>query len=585
MTKVAQAVGEWDLSPTLYWVLRDFSLQLVDGKGEPMTHSEYLEQALDSTSTKCATREAIKSVFRKRHLVTLPRPHKGDTMHRLEYQTTNEKFEKFLNTFRSHVCEHSTPFGKGGVPLTGKVYVDFLQNIVEKVNTDGAIPKMEDSWTLISRSQHRDREEQARRELCRVATEECPTDTEEKVRKWIREQCVSYCKTLTFLPPAPDVKEMEARLEEEVFLVCRTAGKVASVEEMAASHVDTFLSSLDRGAVASTPHLFWEFWDGPFPNDAVKKRSAEVLLERVMDGLLKEVLEEARKQEREAMYMEHEDTKIRLEDTEERLRLLSEETASSSLVVAEEEEMCCEIATQTEDPEPSDSEAEKEKKDVAIIVHLQTEVGMLKDKVSELEEGCRLDEEQSLQLTKVYEKNMDVLKRTTSTRLVEMQKERDLALSESRRMKDQKESLAQECDKMRSSLKEAQERTVEMHRSTLVTMRERESEGKKAEEIRRQNFEEICGRLQSSNHENRLLKRRVDELEEKEEESKKMRTVHRKMEMEQVRSSTANELLVEQTTKLKTDNDSLRQKCAELKGKIAVLEATVKLDECRKELS
>ena len=106
-----------------------------------MTHSEYLEQALSppSTSVKCATREAIKKVFPTRNLVTLPRPHKGESAQKLDTKTPSAiqpKFDKFLAVFRNHVCENVQPFKVAGVEVGGTVYVEHVRNLVNAINRD-----------------------------------------------------------------------------------------------------------------------------------------------------------------------------------------------------------------------------------------------------------------------------------------------------------------------------------------------------------------------------------------------------------------------------------------------------------------
>jgi hypothetical protein len=53
-------------------------------------------------------------------------------MQTLEHQALNSKFEKFLATFRSHVCKKAKPFSASGVPLTRNVYVEFLPNVILK---------------------------------------------------------------------------------------------------------------------------------------------------------------------------------------------------------------------------------------------------------------------------------------------------------------------------------------------------------------------------------------------------------------------------------------------------------------------
>jgi len=187
---------------------------------------------LDTTTTKCATREAIKQVFGDRHLVTLPCPHNGRS-HKLEQQTLNPKFEKFLTIFRNHVCTHAKPVSASGVSLTGVVYVRFLHDIVSKVNADNAIPKIEDSWTLVSKLQHNEEENKARQALIALALNTCPNGTEKQVIEWTQKQCQEYCKSLTFIPPGPDIHVICSRLVSDIVEQCGHAGKIKSLEQTA----------------------------------------------------------------------------------------------------------------------------------------------------------------------------------------------------------------------------------------------------------------------------------------------------------------------------------------------------------------
>ena len=69
-------------SPEFYWVVRDFSLQLINKEGMPIQGTDYLENALslqtdknsDSVDNRNAIRKAIKEYFPKRDCITLVRP-------------------------------------------------------------------------------------------------------------------------------------------------------------------------------------------------------------------------------------------------------------------------------------------------------------------------------------------------------------------------------------------------------------------------------------------------------------------------------------------------------------------------------
>ena len=63
------------------WVVRDFSLQLVDSENEPINQKEYLEKALsnqkgfsENIEAKNRIRRMLKSFFTERDACTMVRP-------------------------------------------------------------------------------------------------------------------------------------------------------------------------------------------------------------------------------------------------------------------------------------------------------------------------------------------------------------------------------------------------------------------------------------------------------------------------------------------------------------------------------
>ena len=65
--------------PNFLWILRDFSLQLEDEKGNEITSKEYLEKALslrtnDPHDTKNKIRENLVKFFKNRDCSTMVRP-------------------------------------------------------------------------------------------------------------------------------------------------------------------------------------------------------------------------------------------------------------------------------------------------------------------------------------------------------------------------------------------------------------------------------------------------------------------------------------------------------------------------------
>ena len=65
-----------DYLPSFMWVVRDFSLQLVDEEGNEMTSKEYLERALQERGSdlKNEIRTHLKKFFKERECCTMIRP-------------------------------------------------------------------------------------------------------------------------------------------------------------------------------------------------------------------------------------------------------------------------------------------------------------------------------------------------------------------------------------------------------------------------------------------------------------------------------------------------------------------------------
>jgi hypothetical protein len=67
--------------PSFMWVVRDFTLQLVDQEGEPISSKDYFEKALeiqkgfsDNVEAKNRIRRLLKSFFKERDCCTMIRP-------------------------------------------------------------------------------------------------------------------------------------------------------------------------------------------------------------------------------------------------------------------------------------------------------------------------------------------------------------------------------------------------------------------------------------------------------------------------------------------------------------------------------
>lgn len=592
MTSVADAVGSGGgHSPTLYWILRDFSLQLVDALGNTISHEEYLEQALYTPlSSKCPTRDAIKTVFEKRHLVTMPHPnaHGGACMLDHKANGLSAKFKRSLNVIRGHIAGNPVPFCGSGVPLSGVVYVEYMRSIIAKVNSDGAIPKVQDSWSLLSQMQHMDKEKTERVALLSLADRACPIDVESVVYSWVEDTCREACAKITFMPPVPRAEEVVGRMVVDVFSHCKSLGRIVDKNTIAQTLIDLYLADVwepSQKQCASDRHRTLEvFFDG-----LVDINMRAIVCNLMTPLIVKDFIPMLMKQTQE--------------DTENSIihsnsLALEEATLSISHLrmelddcIAREgamHETKCEVGVQYEDAGTQ----------TKVLVDVAIDLSPQKEKVSELEEEISIANdtirvlnttvqhhvEKHIAAVAAFETNMESLKQETVSRLVDLRKERDEGISEAKRHLQQKEVLVSECERLRAVTRDAQQKAVGMHSTTLEELRRRDVEGRAASDKQRQEWGDLKAKGETASQELRSVKRRVDELLMEGEDSKRVISSLQRVELGLSREQAQVELLRMQLDTTVKENDSLRRSVADLSNKLAVSEATSKLEECRRSL-
>jgi hypothetical protein len=151
--------------PSFLWVVRDFTLQLVDTEGEPITPKEYLERALmpqkgftDSIEEKNRIRRLLKNFFKERECFTMVRPttNEGD-LQRLAAKELTElraEFVEQVQGLRRRVLGKIRPKSLNGKLLNGEMLGDLLQTYVASINTGGA-PSIESAWSYICKNESR----------------------------------------------------------------------------------------------------------------------------------------------------------------------------------------------------------------------------------------------------------------------------------------------------------------------------------------------------------------------------------------------------------------------------------------------
>ena len=629
MTRIADTFaneGGPQHHPTLYWVLRDFALQLKDEEGNTITGTEYLERALDGApASKCATREALKTVFPTRHLVTMPRPHRGESAQKLDARGSsalNPSFEKSISEFRSRVCMHSSPMmcGAGGggecgrrdaderVPMTGAMYAAYIRHVVEKVNSDGAIPKLQDSWTLLSKVQHSEAEAAMRGRLLDAAEKECPIAPREKVDVWAGTACQSEISSAKFAAPRPSpghVEEMRDRLESDLIRHCVALGKVQDVAAIAKGAVQDACDLIASSSYADISPLNPSLLADAEVRHVFTEMALDALCSHVWKDAVRVIGDRARVDAEsvvhlKTMQLEADSQSLRLQvdeaaEREEALRcalelartLPAREDASTCTDVVQ----CAPVAREWDGSVDTALDTNRingingindEAESLKLIMDLNAKLEDALRRLSNAEDANLEAATREENLSRAYETGIETLRSETVSQIEALRGARDSAVAEARACEERRLTLETEGEKLRSLAREAQERAVETHKTTLQDLRRRDSDAKDTADSQRREHCELHAKWQSASIEERGLKRRVDELLVHEDEVKRLRVVERKAEIDRARGEAEKESIVSQLEQSRAENEKTRLSNIALEREVAVLKATGKLETARR---
>ena len=152
-TEKDATIGELsEFFPHFIWVLRDFTLKLVDKEGNSITQSTYLENSLNntgSTDERCAIRTSIKEAFKTRTLFTLPRPAGEDHIQNIERRQMHisQKFTSSVKLLRELVEAKMEPHKMGGMSMSGPMYIKLCEHMISGIS--GGVPVIKDAWSLM----------------------------------------------------------------------------------------------------------------------------------------------------------------------------------------------------------------------------------------------------------------------------------------------------------------------------------------------------------------------------------------------------------------------------------------------------
>lgn len=143
--------------PALLWIVRDFSLDLVDQNNVSIEQAEYLERALEPIQGvdpgKNEVRNSIRRYFPQRDCVTLVRPVADEkqikNMSSLPESAFRPEFVAQAASLRRKIMQMARPKQMCGTYVTGPLLARLAEDYCQAFN-QGRAPAIKDSWSLIS---------------------------------------------------------------------------------------------------------------------------------------------------------------------------------------------------------------------------------------------------------------------------------------------------------------------------------------------------------------------------------------------------------------------------------------------------
>ena len=164
LSKLIQAADPVSFFPKFLWVVRDFTLQLIEDDGQVIDPNEYLEKALrqqrgnsESVENKNRIRSTLTNYFRERECVTLVRPtiEEQDLQHLdgLQANQLRSEFVQQVGELRRKTMFEAKPKKVNGQEVSGEVLVGLMERYVEAFNS-GAVPNIDIAWNYVCKVQN-----------------------------------------------------------------------------------------------------------------------------------------------------------------------------------------------------------------------------------------------------------------------------------------------------------------------------------------------------------------------------------------------------------------------------------------------
>lgn len=167
--------------PNFSILVRDFSLNLVNVKGEAITPNQWFEGILsddcfarenENASDKASVRGYLRRLFKNRDCLTLPHPGvefvNPSSSRRRRKTVASDEFVTQIREMRRCIASSSHKAIKN-VPVNGPGLIALVENLLANINS-GKTPKVRDCWSLMAHMRTRDAKEAALRHMFQVTS-------------------------------------------------------------------------------------------------------------------------------------------------------------------------------------------------------------------------------------------------------------------------------------------------------------------------------------------------------------------------------------------------------------------------------
>jgi len=148
--------------PFFMWVIRDFSLRLVNVAQQSVTDRQYLENALrpvdaasgdpDQIAIKNEIRAKLTTFFKERDCVTLVRPVNEEKalreIQKIPYESLRPEFRTKMEILLKKVFNNLKPKIIDGQPLTGEMFGVLIEQYIAAFN-GGSVPTIATAWEQV----------------------------------------------------------------------------------------------------------------------------------------------------------------------------------------------------------------------------------------------------------------------------------------------------------------------------------------------------------------------------------------------------------------------------------------------------